>query len=1395
MRADSPNWVSLGDPASPAEAAAQDAFRELLEDDGMTKAWANLSFIDDQGRLAEVDVLLLTRRGFYIVELKGWHGHLTGNSQTWTLRTPTSERTARNPYILTDNKAKRLSSLLKEVAPANSPRLPYVGALIVLHGRDSIVELDKSAAHNVLRLDGYNVRDQIGNVELLSEFLKQYPANPRFIINKPTFDATLRAIESANFVKTPKQRQVGQYVIDNNDPIVTGPDYQDFVVKNPTSGDMRRIRLYDLPANSSRDDRLRIEQAAKRELRLTQTIRHDGIESPLEILTTDSGPALVFPFEDGAKPLDEWLNEPAQKTSLTFGDRVEFVRQLAEVLRYAHNRRLNHRALSPNRVWVTPDEYGDYRLMIRDWYAGTRSRGDSAATSATVLSRGVADVAAAVGQQDWYYLAPESLRGTSDVPAIPLDVYGVGALAYLILTGEPPAENLAQLHQRIEQGALDPRAAKASIPDAYAEVIAHATQSIEADRTASIEDFLHELEDAGREQRAEEPVVEQSAPTDPVDAQSGDVIDDRFTVLSRRGDGSTGTALVVTDVTKPDGKPVILKVARSEPAARRLVAEADALRQLDHPRIVRLLDEPVKLGAGRTALVLSDAGEQSLASRIAAEGRATITELERFGNDLLEAVAYLDERGIFHRDIKPANFGISPDPTTKRPRLNLFDFSLSKEPIDNVTSGTTGYVDPYLGMGHRRQYDRAAELWSVAMALFELATANRPWWPDGGEGPLTASEAPVISLKDLEPSIAEPMQEFFTRALAPNVKDRYATVEDLATAWRRVFATLDESPTPDEGTAASSAAAEAADKSTPLAKSGLSARALSALARHNVETVGDLLELSPMAINSTPGLGEKYRKEIQGRIRAWRDRLGAAATVVDEQQLAGRGLESIVAALTKTPRTSSKDAPVLQAFLGVADGEEALWPTVTEAASVAGVDRKVAYTAIGKAVDRWTKLSILTDATNKIIKFLEDSGRVATLSEVTSMFAAQQGSQLQGVERSRYAAAVVRAMIEVEEQAEEPRLTVRRRSDAQPLIALTDAATEGDTAKNHPPAADLLLDLATALGTKAEQIAAETVIPVGQAKSSLRELVKPGIAISDDRLVHLAAATSASIAASSFDELYPVNLDAASAIDYALRGRPGRILKEEMVAHRVRSRFPELTVEIPKHPELDELIANPLPGMKWDGKQYTAGDTTAAATASTQMTAFGTVDRSELARRLDASIRHHSTLTLGIVPAKYQEAIATLATIYRPQQLKVLDVARMVIESARDLADRDEVPWEVVLDADAAARNSADWNNLTELIREAMQPRWQQAMVSEHPLLVVNAGPLVRYGLDAELSTLTDVGATRPAARWLLVAHSRSIPIPRLEGKPVPLGPSGVLDLPPDLDLLSAFPAAQGNSR
>jgi hypothetical protein len=71
MKADSPLWIVMGPSATPAEEAALNAFRELLPDDGIATAWVNLTFIDNNGRSGEIDVLLLTRAGLFNIELKG----------------------------------------------------------------------------------------------------------------------------------------------------------------------------------------------------------------------------------------------------------------------------------------------------------------------------------------------------------------------------------------------------------------------------------------------------------------------------------------------------------------------------------------------------------------------------------------------------------------------------------------------------------------------------------------------------------------------------------------------------------------------------------------------------------------------------------------------------------------------------------------------------------------------------------------------------------------------------------------------------------------------------------------------------------------------------------------------------------------------------------------------------------------------------------------------------------------------------------------------------------------------------------------------------------------------------------------------------------------------------
>ena len=70
----------------------------------------------------------------------------------------------------------------------------------------------------------------------------------------------------------------------------------------------------------------------------------------------------------------------------------------------------------------------------------------------------------------------------------------------------------------------------------------------------------------------------------------------------------------------------------------------------------------------------------TLADRLAAQGRLGLDLLERFGDDLLEIIAYLESEGIPHRDIKPDNLGVRPRRGDRSLHLVLFDFSLARTP-------------------------------------------------------------------------------------------------------------------------------------------------------------------------------------------------------------------------------------------------------------------------------------------------------------------------------------------------------------------------------------------------------------------------------------------------------------------------------------------------------------------------------------------------------------------------------------------------------------------------------------------------------------------------------------------------------------------------------------------
>jgi serine/threonine protein kinase len=1330
MRADSPLWRVLGEPAQANEAEALDKLRDLLPDDGIARAWANVTFTDSDGRLNEVDALVLTKSGLLVVELKGWHGDITGNQTTWHH----AGRTYDNPRRLANLKAKRLASVLQALArAANAPEraVPFIGEAIIMHGRESRLRLDQFAAESVWALDGYNVRG-LGAGRTVTDLFSQ---SSKASIDRGRANTIDRLMAAAGLMPRSKQRMIGQYPLDSGEPLGEGPGWQDFLVTHPQAKVKRRIRLFPYPKGASRDIQHTIDTRARREFQLTFGMTHPGIIGPAELLTPEEGPALVFSYDPGEVSLGTYLEANAEQ--LTFEDRERLVQELAELVRFAHGQRLTHRALSPISVRVNAVDPKTPDLRIRDWDLARRPY--TGKTTSTEISRGVTDVMSQVENEAVLYLAPETLRAATPASAQTLDVYGLGALAALILTGKPPATNLLALQELMASGAkgIDPRGMLPELADEFADVIIDATAFQEPERTLDVADFVEQFERARALVRSAARPEPEHTNIDPLDAAVGDIIGERFEIIKRRGSGSTGVALEVTDYER-GFEHAILKLAKDDAAAARLSVEAAVIGRLDHPRIVKRLDGPIAVGS-RQGLLMSDAGLETLADRIRLEGKATIEQLERYSADIFDAVAHLESKGVFHRDIKPSNLAVKPDPGSRKPRVTVFDFSLAEEPLTNTRSGSKPYLDPYLGLS-RAQYDSAAERFAIAATLFELATADPIWWAEG-DAPTTANDAPVIQASMFDSAISEGLVAFFRTALAPKATDRHPSLDEMRKAWAAALAGANV----ELDVEASDAKAAAATESTPLREAGLSARALSALARLKAETVGELLGVPPMQINQIRGLGEQVRREISGRVREWRHRFSTTTTEheVATEVVGRRAVEKFIGTISTKPEETSEDR-----------------------------------------YKRLKKNQTLRGVTEDVARWLREFSHLATLDELARRLLREYGSTLNDPQRSDAAVAVTRAVLELDSRSREPLFVVQSTRDRSKTAVAY--APEDDSGLTFDEAEQSLEALLSFGGVIDRILEAQEVVSGSRLREEVLSSGGRPLRIPEVRLVQLAVGLSARGRLSSMGEAYRRDIDPAVAVEVALRGAPTRELAVQTIEQRVRARFPEVQT-IPGRPALDTVVRAAMPHLEWQepvGKYVTREVDTLSASYTNAATTWGrSAEEPAIAAKLAASIRDRAALTLAV--PRVPSVPVTAARLAREHSMTVVDLADAVLDALKSTAAAKKIDWPTVLKADGEPADSRGRKNLERLARDAFAPVWADLLASPEPTIFVNSAVVARFGLVDLIAGVTDLATARVAARWFVLPRPLSGGAPDLDGVPMPFGADGWIEL-----RLDAFPLA-----
>lgn len=1394
-------WTTVSDSSYDHEREALAFLRDRLPDREPIRAWSNFEFVARTGSLYEVDALVLTEAGLFLLELKAYPGEIGGDGTTWEWRPPGGRpKVFDSPRSLANRKAKHLADLLNRTKAIRGYRnrhpgtpTPYVQEAVFLSDPDLTVTLSPPGRFQVYGRDpaqGEELppsRASIGGVVAAMTSLGPSPGGrPARRVDRAYGDVVAKAVAEVGIRERASRRVVGDYrlgglLADVEADRDTGITYQDFLGEHvAVAGAQKRIRLYPLERNATTEARQAADRAARREFGLLNSLDHPGILRPSAYTDSERGPALVFDHDPDERPLHQWLADPAIAAKLTLDDRLAVVRQVAEALDHAHRRGVTHRALSPATVLVRGPA-DQPRARVTNWHAGARVAAGDAGTGGTT---GTVHVEALAAHDAALYRAPE-FNDPSARPVL-LDVFSLGALAALVLTGHPPAPTPTALARLLTtSGCVPAEVLGEGLHPDLAEVVRHATQAVPAERPPSVGELLEWLD------HAEEFAHLPDAPTEPMpdEARRGDTLGGgRYQVVHRLGRGATAIALEVLDVERD--RTAVLKVASELAHNERIVAEAEAIRSLRNLAIVELLDGPFDL-SGYTAILLSHAGRRTLAARFPEPPGLELAE--RLGADLLDAVRHLEQAGVSHRDIKPENIGVTKRGPNDELHLVLFDFSLARAPLDQVEAGTSGYRDPFLGRPGRARWDLHAERYSAAVTLYELLTGAKPRYGTGTAAAQVTEAEVSVDPALFDASVADGLAAFFRRALARDTADRFDTADDMLRAWTAAFAPAAEPATgtahPPAGPAATGFAASlppTVTTSTRLVGLPLTNRAVSALARHAVHTVGDLLAFPGNQLSQLKGVGAATRREILEAVEALRP-VTRPATPDGLRGGAPRPpLGAIAAQLLPVTRRANQGTKVAVARLTLGiDGALDHWPSQGEVAESVGVTRARVSQLLSGERERWAQAGHIDELGDWVADELGPAGGVAAATALADRLASTwpAGEDGDDLAHRRAATSVVRAVLLVEELRAEPRWLLRRRGGSVVAVAVT--VGEAPAARPDAAAGQALADYVTALADRADELVAQRpVVPRAEAAAALAAVPVPaGVApLGDAQLVESAVGLAEQAATNSAEELYRRGLPPLDALRATRRSLvAAEKLTLDQVQSMVRALYPE-AAPLPPRPGLDGVLAEVPLDLRWNDEHERYETRWADKATTTRVTtslrrhptglpaAFPAAEVDEAAefdRRLAGATGNGGLLVLVTEPRH----LPLVPLALEAQGVTVVDLDEALVNRLDALTAGGRPSWQLVVEADAAGPGTPQWQNLGRVLDRAFDDVSASLLATGGTVALHNLGLLARYdrlGLVAAWRDALYGGQGRLGALWLVVGAPQA-EVPLLDGRAVPV--------------------------
>ena len=254
--------------------------------------------------------------------------------------------------------------------------------------------------------------------------------------------------------------------------------------------------------------------------------------------------------------------------------------------------------------------------------------------------------------------------------------------------------------------------------------------------------------------------------------------DGRYRILETIGGGGQGTAYLafeqneaekLTEAGRVVLKEYVLPIHRgqltADKTAAKLRSEAGILRRLDHPQIVKLLDDFVEDFRGY--LVLEYVQGDTLKSILERFGSRSEIEVLDWGLQLCDILIYMHELSppVVHRDLTPDNMILQEDGFIK-----IVDFNVAHQVDSSETATVVGkhaYIPPEQFRG---KSTAQSDIYALGATMFYLLT---------GEEPVPIS---VAHPRNLAHTVSAEMDKVVSMATALSLDKRYQNARTLREA-------------------------------------------------------------------------------------------------------------------------------------------------------------------------------------------------------------------------------------------------------------------------------------------------------------------------------------------------------------------------------------------------------------------------------------------------------------------------------------------------------------------------------------------------------------------------------------------------------------------------------------